>query len=139
MNPSDASKYLRRHLDIFLSNLENISFKSWHRHSAFLEICTLLRKSHFEPFFLPGETKLVQKSINWLYLLCHIIWFWTFLDALASLEMVMRVRGVTNFSWDIVSGHEVKRTTGPKDNMITGQQPYNLKTLKLSDSTTWKP
>ena len=28
VNLSDASKYLRRHPDIFLSNLENISFKS---------------------------------------------------------------------------------------------------------------
>ena len=62
-----------------------------------------------------------------------------FLDALASLELVMRVTGSQIFREILSSGHKVNRTTGQKNNRILGLQPYNLATLQLYNFTTIKP
>ena len=85
---------------------------------------------------------------RWLWRLPHAhfhswkknttIVFMIFLDALASLELVMSV--TREFFREILSpGHKVHKTTGQMGYRITGLQPYNLTTLQLYDLKTLKP
>ena len=59
-----------------------------------------------------------------------------FLDALASLELVMTL---TNPQFFVRYCHRGIGSTGQKDNRITGLQPYNLTTLQLYNLKTLKP
>ena len=65
---------------------------------------------------------------------------WFFLDALASLELVLSLTPLPFFG---IAINEISNLSiniyQQTDNMITGQQPYNLKTLQLSNSTTRQP